>query len=417
MLPYPVIVFIDIPDPDNLLMVLDVIINHPNDTIAIVLSPRVVDLSVPRYGQEFETIKDAVGLANMAIPIESDDALAVPDHLQDWFYKDANTSDLEVMQDTLMYMRTSSLRIAEILQKYGVLRERYRIFWDEGRLQTAQRPDMRHAFHVHDFSYSFNNEEMKSYKQAIAHSRTRSLRLRVSLRRVIHTYMTRQVGELALTCTDDKLNKFEELVKANKDLKNARLIIGGPFTEALAYLKGTRTPDRIVAMAFSIRMDRNIFQNLQFNLWKDMQSAEEFVGFVQKRKIKLDIVPTEVCKGTENNACPFELRLKDYYSILGEHSLLYHALKQYKLDTDRGETYAAFDWIAAIAATKPSIFQWRSIKLRPKSYRGVRNIFVEEVDGDEESTICMAWDDYDFMKEKRMALKSRMCKTARCQVE
>jgi hypothetical protein len=417
MSPYPVIVFIDVPDPDNLLMVLDVITNHPHDTVAIVLSPRIVDLSVPRYGQEFAAIRDAVGLEKMAIPIESDDAMTVPDHLQHWFYKDANLSDPEVMQDTDVYMRTSSLRIAEILQKYGVLRTRYTIFWDERRLQTTKRPDMRHAFHVHDFSYNFNNEEMESYKQAIAQFRTRSLQLRVSLRRVIHTYMTRQVGELALMCTDDKLNRFEKLVEANKDLQNAKLIIGGPFTEALAYLKGTKTPDVIVVMAFSIRMDRNIFQNLQFNLWKDMQSAKGFVRFVQEKEIRLDIVPTEVCKGTEKHTCPFELRLDDYDTILGEHSLLYHALKQYKQDTDGRKKYPAFDWIAAIAATNPSIFQWRLVTLRMKSFRGVENIYVEEVDEDEGSTIRMAWDDYVFMRGQRKALKKRMCKTARCQMK
>jgi len=55
--PFECVVFIELPDPDNILMVLHMIRSFPKEQIAVVLSPRIPDLSVPRYGDELDSIK------------------------------------------------------------------------------------------------------------------------------------------------------------------------------------------------------------------------------------------------------------------------------------------------------------------------------------------------------------------------
>jgi hypothetical protein len=57
---YQTIIFIDIPDPDNILMALQALLDSTG-RVAIVLSPRIVDLSAARYGPDFAKIKEKVG--------------------------------------------------------------------------------------------------------------------------------------------------------------------------------------------------------------------------------------------------------------------------------------------------------------------------------------------------------------------
>jgi hypothetical protein len=408
---YKIVVFIDIPDPDNILMLLDVLNAHPQEQIAVALSPRIVDLSVPRYGEEFGSIIKEVELKKLALPIENEYPQDVSEPLQKWFYKDANLSDPEVMLDTMLYVKVSSLRIAQILQDHGVVCSRYKIFLDKAGLKAMKRPDMRHAFHVHDFMYGFDKEEMKEYKKCTDQFRDRGVNLRKGLRRIIYKYMTRQVGELALNHTDDKLTDFTELLRVNEHRKGTTLIIGGPLTEALTYLKRTPKPRQIFAMFASIRNDRNISNNIQFNFWKDMESAKKFLHMIEEHKINLYVVPTECGKGTKEKTCPFELSLDQYKDILKRNSLLYFTIKQYKEDTDRRDTYSAFDWLAAIIATDSHLFKWYKVILQEELKDGVENILVKRVKDHHKSTIRMAWDNYEYMQSQKDALISRMRKT------
>src|SRR5512141_1867833 len=50
------IVFVDIPDTDNVLMAFQILRVFPDEHIAIVLSPRPVDLRVHRYGAKFDDL-------------------------------------------------------------------------------------------------------------------------------------------------------------------------------------------------------------------------------------------------------------------------------------------------------------------------------------------------------------------------
>lgn len=409
MPPYNIVIFIDIPDPDNILMVLDVLRRHPQEHIAIVLSPRIVDLSAPRYGDNFGAIKKQAGfeIKEMALPIESDEK-KIPEGLESWFYKDGTNADLEIRADSELYVRVSMFRLIEILQDYGLSSDRYSIFWDEQSLKTPMRPDMRHAFHVHDFTYNFNKKEMDMYKRNIENVYTRSHDLRKKLRRVIHIYMDRQRAIHVMEEVGVRLCSFEHLLKANEQLNDAFLIVGGPFTEALAYLKRTRNPKRIVAMGASLTNDRNIF-GAQFNIWKDPKAAKEFFELVSDRQIQLYMVPTECVKGAPGKPCPFELGLEEYKQILKEDSLLYRAIKQYTEDTGRDKLYPAFDWVTAIAATHLKIFRWNSVTLDKE--KGSGSIGFRNAKGTA-TTIRIARNDDDSMRRNREWLINLMKETA-----
>lgn len=75
--------------------------------------------------------------------------------------------------------------------------------------------------------------------------------------------------------------------------------------------------------------------------------------------------------------------------------------------------YPAFDWVTAIAATDPSIFQWEKVKLQTKVRGGGETILVEEVQEDHKSRIRTAWDDYGYIEGQKDALKRRMRRTVR----
>jgi len=56
------------------------------------------------------------------------------------------------------------------------------------------------------------------------------------------------------------LHSIKDLLQANNAVSDVTLIIGGPFTEALAYLEGSQSPKEIVVMGRPIRGDRNTFK-------------------------------------------------------------------------------------------------------------------------------------------------------------
>lgn len=407
---YKTVVFVDIPDPDNILMILQTLRCYSKRKVAIVVSPRIVDLSVPRYGPDFVTILKKVGLTKMAIPIQDEQPHEVPEEVAHWFHKDADLNDNEVKRDTMLYMRLSVLRITECLQARGINPQKYTIFWDEQSLQKMKRPDMRHAFHVHDFKYNFNQAEMKEYNRITATYRSRGWDLRKRLRRVCTRYINRISAELALDKGEEILNNMEALLVANKRAKNAALLVGGPFTELLTYLKWAPQPAIITAMAGSFKSDRNIFNGVQFNLWKDMESAKAVFEHVVEKKIRLDIIPTECAKGKgEGRSCPYVLDMSEYKDILGADSLEFRTIEQYVEDKG-GVSYEAFDWVTAVAVTNCRIFRWHTVVHKPLK-EGEKTINISfRLAGSQSSSISMAKDDYEYMESKRQELIEGMKK-------
>jgi hypothetical protein len=175
-------------------------------------------------------------------------------------------------------MVLSSLRLAAFLKEHSVSCRDYDIFLqatirdsgDSGDSAmhlntTGLRPSMHHPFHVDDFKFGFDSTELGKYNQIIRDCRHRDLERRESLRGLCNEYTERQRISLGLQASSDILNSLEELITANSNTRCKSLIVGGPFTEAFLFLEKTPGPKRIVAMAGSRKMDRNLFKNVQFN--------------------------------------------------------------------------------------------------------------------------------------------------------
>ena len=282
MRPYERIVFVDIPDPDNFFMVLHIIKSYPGQRVAVVLNTRVLDLSVTRYDNEFQDIARKVGLERMALPLEEDlDHQAVPPDLVHFFRRDAGFDVEDVREDTLMYMVVSSLRLAAFLSENSVSTDQYDMFL---QAKTVTRPAVHHPFHVDDFKYGFNLEELDNYNEVIRNCRHSRPGRREGLQSVCHKYIERQVKELGLKDSRDLLHSFEDLIKENRSTRCRSLVVGGPFTEALMYLESGVEPEEIIAMAGSEKRDRNFIKDIQFNFWADFDSAKAFLELVTKKK-------------------------------------------------------------------------------------------------------------------------------------
>jgi hypothetical protein len=417
MLPYKRIVFVDIPDPDNFFMVLHILKSYPDERVAVVLNTRVLDLSVTRYDHEFGDIKNEFGMEQMAFPFEKDGfPESVPDDLAHFFRRDAGLEDKEVREDTRIYMVLSSLRLAAFLEENSVSREKYDMFLQAAKqdsvirlLATDLRPSMHHPFHVDDFKFGFNSEELDKYNEVIRSCRYPASGRREGLRSLCLKYIERQVKFLDINSSIDLLDSLDNLIGANRKTHCKSIVIGGPFTEAFLFLKNTPKPKRIVAMAGSLKMDRNIFNNVQFNFWADLYSAEAFLELVARKGIALRLVPTECGKGIEYQRCPLELHLNEYRHFLGEESLGFQMIQRYVKDKD-GIVYGAFDWIAAIASTHPRYFTWMRVKyeVTGKNPEDCKNIRFWKISKYRCSNMQMASGDVQHLEKREAVIVEAM---------
>jgi hypothetical protein len=299
----------------------------------------------------------------MALPIERDQLPDVPEELDDWFRPDGTLADQEIMKDTRLYVDVSAMRVTGVLRKYAPKDKEYKIFWDPDSLFKINEPDMRHALHVHDFRFSFNEKETKQYKKVTEEHRSGGPDLRIGLRSICDQYIARQRIKMGLSLLQVTPIDIRDLFKANENVKKARLVIGGPLTEALQYLKWTPDPEQITAMLGTRTGDRNTFRDVQFNLWKDLESARDFLEIVAAKNLSMQITPTECCKGKDaKDLCPYVLKLSTYQELMGRTSLVYRMIRRWGEDASQTKHYGAFDWVTAISAKEPEIFLWVSVK-------------------------------------------------------
>jgi hypothetical protein len=407
---YQTIIFIDIPDPDNILMALQALLDSTG-RVAIVLSPRIVDLSAARYGPDFAKIREKVGrFDTMALPIERDQPPDVPEELKDWFRPDGTLADQEIMKDTRLYVDVSAMRVTEVLRKYAPKDKEYTIFWDPDSLLKIEQPDMRHALHVHDFRFNFNKEETKQYKEVTEEHRSGGPDLRAGLRKICDQYIARQREKMGLSLLQVTPIDIRDLFKTNENVKKARLVIGGPLTEALQYLKWTPDPEQITAMLGTRTGDRNTFRDVQFNLWKDLESARDFLEIVAAKNLSMQITPTECCKGKDaTDLCPYVLKLSTYQELMGRTSLVYRMIRRWGEDASQTKHYGAFDWVTAISAKEPEIFLWVSVKHEVCMEGGeISNIKFVDVQNEDPTRIRMAIPDYKHMAGKKIILTDQM---------
>ncbi|RYN17069.1 hypothetical protein AA0119_g11463 [Alternaria tenuissima] len=406
--PFETIVFVDIPDPDNILMILHVLAVFKG-RVAILLSPRIVDLSAVRYGSRFPEMIKKLGFATMATPITPGKIPKVRKEWEKFFQPDATLSDPKVMEDTQLYVRVSKMRIEECIKKQFPEREGYEIFWDPDSLSKIEEPDMRHAFHAADYAFNFNEDEWKKYCNITEKHADGRPGLRDALRAVIEDYISRQTKEMALISFKPEPTDISDLYEANRKAKDARLSIGGPLTEALQYIQETPKPSKITAMCGTLTDDRSAFMGVQFNLKKDLESASIFFDRIVADKISLDAVPTECCKGKEKDPCPYVLQFGTYKEIMGENALTYQMIKRWGEQTSNKIQLGAFDWITAIAAWKSDIFPWVPV-VHEVCQEGSTITNIKFAESKQSSLIRMAKADYEYMEKKRPMLLEEMKK-------
>jgi hypothetical protein len=408
---YQTIIFVDIPDPDNILMALQALLDSKG-RVAIVLSPRIVDLSAARYGKKFAKIRRDVPFDTMALPIERGQQCPdVPTRWAKWFDPDGTLADEEIRKDTRLYVDVSAMRVTEVLRKFAPKDKEYTIFWDPHSLSEIKQPDMRHALHVHDFRFNFNKKETKQYKEVTKAHRRGGPALRTELRKICHRYIGRQREKMGLRSIDVTPIDIRDLFKANQKVEDARIVIGGPLTEALQYLKWTPDPGQITAMLGTRTRDRNTFRNVQFNLWKDLKSARDFLEIVAAKSLPMQIVPTECCKSKDDtDPCPYVLELSTYKELLSD-SLVYRMIRRWGEDASQTQCYGAFDWVTAISAKEPQIFRWVPVKHEVcMEGEQISNITFADVQNGDLTSIQMAKADYEYMKETKHVLIREMKK-------
>ncbi|RYO78668.1 hypothetical protein DL766_004889 [Monosporascus sp. MC13-8B] len=357
----PCIVCVDIPDPDNFLMVLRVLRDHRDHHVDIVISPRPVSFAAIPYGPAFlemtrreenpVPVPIALGRVTPERQLEIRSNPNVRDSEKAWFYVDEDLTKPEVKEDTNIYLEVSKFRLITFLDNHGISRSRYSLY-REANLDSAKTivPGMHHSFHKPDFAFDF--KDMFFYgsekaaqiagltgsdaqrfdamcKAAIKASDipqtpdgTKAAALRSSA--LFEAAVTKEKDDpdgymlsqkrredtrllcnvyrqlKAKECSTLTFGSIESLVKKYRGTNIKPLLyLGGPFTEALKIIKALKGPriGPIIAMAGATHGNSNIFAN-QFNILIDTASALEMLWMAQAKEIDLTLLPTECVKGT-----------------------------------------------------------------------------------------------------------------------
>ncbi|RYP31999.1 hypothetical protein DL767_005444 [Monosporascus sp. MG133] len=356
----PCIVCVDIPDPDNFLMVLRVLRDHHGHHVDIILSPRPVSFAAIPYGAAFlemsrrkENPVPVPILLGRVTPEKQSEIRAHPnvkDSDKAWFYVDEDLTNPEVKEDTKIYLEVSRFRLITFLDEHGISRSEYSLY-TEANLESAETivPGMHHSFHKPDFAFDF--KDMFFYDPAKAAqiaglTDSETQRFKDMRKAAIEASDTSQTPdgteaaaiyssalfEAAVTkekdnpkfmlsqkrrkdtrllcnvytqlkakkCSTLTYNPIETLIEKFRGTNTKPLLyLGGPFTEALKIVKALEGPriGPIIAMAGATHGNSNIFAN-QFNILIDTTSAKEILRMAQAKQIDLTLLPTECVKGT-----------------------------------------------------------------------------------------------------------------------
>jgi hypothetical protein len=411
------IVFVDIPDPDNVLMVLQVLRDFPNEHIAVVLSPRPVSFAIPPYGDEFAPLELEVGLKRMIAPSSQEadrERMTVLDSCsRAWFAHDLDQDccDKAVLEDTRLYMSVSACRFRSFLDAHGIPSSRYGLFWDEDGSPSKIAVGMRHAFHVPDYTYDFNDAERSRYQEALESAvsarieedstTVHSANLRDTIRSICDAYIHRHAKALSPDYVSGippkMLRNMHELLAANVASNTpADMVIGGPFTEALLFLQHTSVRS-VTAMGGFIHGGTNLFPN-QFNFHVEMTSAKLFLDLVTEKNIPCTLLPTEAVKGTV-----FALSQTELDHVVAESSAAHKLIGLYHRDShSSGRPYTLYDWIAAIAFTHPDLLPTRTVSsYLQREPDGTEVIRFRE---DSAGRIRMFWNDAEHMQNMKVEL-------------
>lgn len=397
--------FSDIPDPDNFLMHAYHILNGPTSTVtAIVLSPRPVSFAVIPFSNSLSEIAKVIDgdgpPKTLLYPINDRSCVpTVPSEYQAWFQPDAGFEDAGVREDTELYMTLSATRLAVFLRAHGIGFDHYRLYadamsWSASATITV---GLHHPAHKADFTWDFDDVEQSHYAAAIGQAWEKrdspecveSSWLRKQVRAICQRYIARRGQELGTHASGGLLNNLSELI----DLNNAAgvtpdLLVGGPFTEVLKYCQGTSgRVNKIMAMAGSIDGRNNLFRN-QFNLFVDISSAEQLLGYVQDKMIPLTLLPTECVKNS-----PYAFSEADVDTLAEASTASAELIGKYYVKGT--QLFPLFDLVAAVLISRPKLLGTRCVTF-DLDIDGVYKTIV-----DEKGWIAMYWNDEEELKRSR----------------
>ena len=409
----PRIVSVDIPDPDNFLMVLRVLKDFANDVVGIILSPRPVTFKAAPYGEKFTQLQAAIdkmsanetdylsvpiSLGRLICPItiknldDWDWVKSLEPKDQAWFYPDPDFSDETVREDSYLYLSVSAVRLVGFLDAHHIDRNRYNIYWDKNSFERIT-VGVRHAFHLPDFTFDFEASQLSRYDAVIASNiddggnvkDVLSDNLRKEITEICKDYVREKTTFLGLN-PNSLLCNLEDLLAMNIDARIVpEVYVGGPFTEALAYL--SRAPvKRIVAMGGFIDGSSNLFPN-QFNFLVDMESAKTLLKLADIGKVELILLPTECVKNSV-----YTLTHQELEECLAESP---ESLKLYsnwtRVKDPMNVTYNPFDWVAAMTINVPDLYTNKKVILNIKKHSDGSEVitFGPHIDG----KITMYWND------------------------
>ncbi|RYP56238.1 hypothetical protein DL771_012025 [Monosporascus sp. 5C6A] len=358
----PCIVCVDVPDPDNFLMVLRVLRDHRDHHVDVVMSPRPVSFAAIPYGAAFLEMTHRGEEDSVPVPIVlgrvtpekqseilKDPRVKASDKA--WFYVDEDLTNPEVKEDTKIYLEVSRFRLITFLDGHGISRSRYSVYTDVN-LENAKAivPGMHHSFHKPDFAFDFKDmffHDSEEAAQIASLTDSDTERFKAMCKAAIKASDIPQTPdgtkaaavrssalfEAAVTKTKDnpegfmlsqkrredtrllckvytqlKANKcpalkygsIETLVEKYRGTNTKPLLyVGGPFTQALKIVKALERPQIGPIIAMAGASHGN--SNIfanQFNILIDTVSAAEILGMAQAGEIDLTLLPTECVKGT-----------------------------------------------------------------------------------------------------------------------
>ncbi|KAH8650018.1 hypothetical protein BX600DRAFT_105157 [Xylariales sp. PMI_506] len=412
------VVFVDAPDPDNLLMCIQSI-RDSEDPVAVVLCPRPLDLTVKPYDDEVRTeMREKFGREHIKMtlyPLKSypDWWEKLSPHAREFFAPDAFFSDAKekpelfgyISEDQILYMKVTALRFACKLDEIGTPRDRYTFYWDPKAMDRVVGA-VRHAAHIPDYSYGFNDQEQERFE--VANAMPTGTKRREVLLSILNDYVSKRVKYFELSSVDEMLHNFDELLDTNHDRKGpgATLVVGGAFTDVLRYIDSGLPLGDVYAMGGFLSGQQNLFKN-QFNFNVDMQSAEEFLRWSEGRmaeehRRRLTLIPTECCKG---DRCPFQLAADEVDDIFRDAPTVHRLMLRYKADT-KAANILLFDWIAALVIRNGDL-----LPTRPYNWYLDDDVirFREQADG----PVNMCINDEEYMKRTKPDLIRQMKETLR----
>jgi hypothetical protein len=363
-----VIVCVDPVDLDNIWQCLFALVRVPQAHIHIVLSPRVLDLQVPTFADQFEMLIGKLGPKLMLNILRED----VPESrltelglgkYKDYFRRDTTfQNDPHTKTHIPLYMSLSALRFAKKFNSKGHVRSRYTFYFDPKSMDTIV-PGIRHPTHVNDYLYACNAEDRDKSKEYLHLSGPDREMGMVSIMKRTRDRLAKDLGFGDLGGSEDILHPIEDLVEPFDSTANQMrplTIGGGPFTEMVRILEDEkRVPLAIVAMARTWWADTNIFPN-NYNDLLDLDAAQAIEKIARGGSIPTWFFPTECAKskvrrGNIERCCHWDFSEKELEKIFWDaHDMeSFKQAKDFTLETKTLARILMFDVLAMVPLAQP----------------------------------------------------------------